>query len=470
MTSSPTPVASAVTLAIAASADELEAHFAVRRQVFVHDQRLFKGTDRDARDDEPATLHAIGMVDGEVVGAVRLYPLRGALWKGDRLAVLPEARVHQLGGQLVRFAVRTASACGGRRMIAHVQLPNVALLRAARMGARRRAGALRRRHAPADGDPASAARPVSGVRARSQAVASLPPDAIRRTRVSSKLPQAAHASPRRVKAAIAASACSGGAASRNPKLGNVSSQRSSGAPSGRGRAPTSSVAPARAPSIICSSEPAIPGIETSRAAWHRPCSATSTSASPSVRSRAGARSCSAVKNGRVSLMYRPSVANAAIRTSPGRAAEARSGRRANPVHEAAQRRRVPDREVPAHDRDAELVRRPGDPVQHGLGVRAVRRDEHVDHAERAAAHRAHVGDVRDHRRRAGAERVREQEGRRDRLAAEHQVPVAVRDERGVVAVDAGREALDDGEIALREQAGRRPDRLDQRVQICHPSH
>ena len=126
MTSSPTPVASAVTLAIAASADELEAHFAVRRQVFVHDQRLFKDTDRDARDDELATLHAIGMVDGEVVGAVRLYPLRGALWKGDRLAVLPEARVHQLGGQLVRLAVRTASACGGRRMIAHVQLPNVA--------------------------------------------------------------------------------------------------------------------------------------------------------------------------------------------------------------------------------------------------------------------------------------------------------------------------------------------------------
>jgi putative N-acetyltransferase (TIGR04045 family) len=125
MTSSPTPVADAVGLAVASTADELEAHFAVRHRVFVHDQRLFRDSDRDPHDDELATLHVIGMVDGEVVGAVRLYPLRGALWKGDRLAVLPGARVHQLGGQLVDFAVRTAGACGGRRMVAQVQLSNV---------------------------------------------------------------------------------------------------------------------------------------------------------------------------------------------------------------------------------------------------------------------------------------------------------------------------------------------------------
>ena len=125
MTSSPTRVASAVTLAVASAADELEAHFAVRHTVFVDDQRLFKDSDRDAHDDDLATLHVIGLVDGEVVGAVRLYPLRGALWKGDRLAVLPGARVHQLGGRLVRFAVRTAGERGGRRMVAQVQLPNV---------------------------------------------------------------------------------------------------------------------------------------------------------------------------------------------------------------------------------------------------------------------------------------------------------------------------------------------------------
>jgi hypothetical protein len=39
--------------------------------------------------------------------------------------VLPEFRTHHLGAELVRFAVSTAGQLGGRRMIAHVQLPNV---------------------------------------------------------------------------------------------------------------------------------------------------------------------------------------------------------------------------------------------------------------------------------------------------------------------------------------------------------
>ena len=56
---------------------------------------------------------------------MRLYPLGGGLWKGDRLAVLPDARVHRLGGEFVQFAVRTAGALGGSRMIAQVQVANV---------------------------------------------------------------------------------------------------------------------------------------------------------------------------------------------------------------------------------------------------------------------------------------------------------------------------------------------------------
>jgi len=47
------------------------------------------------------------------------------LWKGDRLAVLPEARVQHVGALLVRFAVATAGERGGSRMVARVQLPNV---------------------------------------------------------------------------------------------------------------------------------------------------------------------------------------------------------------------------------------------------------------------------------------------------------------------------------------------------------
>jgi putative N-acetyltransferase (TIGR04045 family) len=112
---------------LATGEDELEAHFDLRRQVFVYEQGLFVADDRDERDDQPDTLHAIGLVAGEPCGAVRLYPVdpAGRLWKGDRLAVLPQYRAHRLGAQLVRFAVGTAGWLGGRRMIAHVQVPNV---------------------------------------------------------------------------------------------------------------------------------------------------------------------------------------------------------------------------------------------------------------------------------------------------------------------------------------------------------
>jgi putative N-acetyltransferase (TIGR04045 family) len=126
-----TVVASAAAVAVAcrvASGEaELEAHFELRRAVFVHEQGLFAVDDRDERDDRADTLHVLGFLGDEPCGAVRLYPLTapGRNWKGDRLAVLPELRTNSLGAALVRFAVSTAGLLGGRRMIAHVQLPNV---------------------------------------------------------------------------------------------------------------------------------------------------------------------------------------------------------------------------------------------------------------------------------------------------------------------------------------------------------
>ena len=125
-TISSSPLTASVACRLAEGAYELEAHFDVRRYVFVDTQGLFSGTDRDERDLLPGTLHAVGLVDGAVSGAVRLYPLDDdGLWQGDRLAVLPEARVRRLGALLVRFAVGTAGARGGHTMVARIQLPNV---------------------------------------------------------------------------------------------------------------------------------------------------------------------------------------------------------------------------------------------------------------------------------------------------------------------------------------------------------
>lgn len=107
-------------------AAELAEHLRIRHAVFVEEQALFDGTDHDAHDDDPATVHVLGFVDGLPAGTVRLYPLHDGLWHGDRLAVLPEARRSRIGGRLVRLAVATAGQRGGTRMQARVQLPNVA--------------------------------------------------------------------------------------------------------------------------------------------------------------------------------------------------------------------------------------------------------------------------------------------------------------------------------------------------------
>jgi putative N-acetyltransferase (TIGR04045 family) len=114
---------------VARDADERRAHFTIRRAVFCAEQGMFGGADdRDPRDSEAATLHAVGAEAGLIGGTVRLYPLDvsdGLLWKGDRLAVLPAFRHGSLGGSLVRFAVRAAGERGGERMVAMIQLANV---------------------------------------------------------------------------------------------------------------------------------------------------------------------------------------------------------------------------------------------------------------------------------------------------------------------------------------------------------
>ncbi len=120
------------------TAAEQDAHFRIRRQVFVIEQGLFRGIggvaggdDRDGHDDDPATIHVIGLAAGVICGTVRLYPLPDApgRWKGDRLAVLASHRHLGLGAPLVRFAVSAAGMNGGREMEAYIQPANVTFFR-----------------------------------------------------------------------------------------------------------------------------------------------------------------------------------------------------------------------------------------------------------------------------------------------------------------------------------------------------
>ncbi len=113
---------------VARTAEEMAGHFEVRRHVFVSEQGLFQESDRD-RWDETA-IHVVAVAGGQVVGAVRLYPLDEAgLWQDDRLSVSVTARTLRAGGPLVRFAVATAGELGGHLMIARIQGPIVPLFR-----------------------------------------------------------------------------------------------------------------------------------------------------------------------------------------------------------------------------------------------------------------------------------------------------------------------------------------------------
>jgi len=108
--------------------DDLAAHHRIRHAVV--EQELFRLDDRDAHDSHPATIHVLGLDAGVPAGTVRLYPLDDRIWKGDRLAVLPEHRRSGLGGPLVRYAVATAGALGGLLMVAQIQTANVRFFQA----------------------------------------------------------------------------------------------------------------------------------------------------------------------------------------------------------------------------------------------------------------------------------------------------------------------------------------------------
>lgn len=113
---------------IAVGCADMAVHHGIRLAVFVREQGIFDCSDHDIHDQAATTSHVLGLVDGKPAGTVRIFPLDPADplgdWQGDRLAVLPEFRTRMLGAPLVRFAVQTAAALGGRRMIARVQSGN----------------------------------------------------------------------------------------------------------------------------------------------------------------------------------------------------------------------------------------------------------------------------------------------------------------------------------------------------------
>jgi len=129
-----TPVLDSVVVVPAGRA-ELAAYHRLRHDVFVREQGLFSGSDRDDVDDDPRTVVLVARThDGEVLGGVRLHPaLPGrdlGWWRGSRLVVARDARLLLgVGAALVRAACAEAEARGALRFDATVQAQAAALFR-----------------------------------------------------------------------------------------------------------------------------------------------------------------------------------------------------------------------------------------------------------------------------------------------------------------------------------------------------
>ena len=106
--------------------EELEKAYRIRHEIFVKEQELFTGSDRDEFDS--LAIHIIALLCGEVVGTVRVYEREENVWFGSRLAVLKPFR-GRAGKVLIEKAKEVVKKERARRFMAYVQLPNIPFFR-----------------------------------------------------------------------------------------------------------------------------------------------------------------------------------------------------------------------------------------------------------------------------------------------------------------------------------------------------
>jgi radical SAM protein (TIGR04043 family)/putative N-acetyltransferase (TIGR04045 family) len=103
---------------------EQQKAFEIRREVFVQEQNLFPDSDCD--EDDAKSIHLIAELDHQVVGTVRLFPVKAnGHWIGGRLAVRKGFRNTGAGELLVREAMRCVKSQSCTKFTAHIQVENV---------------------------------------------------------------------------------------------------------------------------------------------------------------------------------------------------------------------------------------------------------------------------------------------------------------------------------------------------------
>jgi predicted GNAT family N-acyltransferase len=102
------------------SAADMQRAYAIRRQVFIEEQRVPEEIEMDA--DDSRAFHALALREGVAIGCGRMVEHGAREVKIGRMAVLPEFRSTGVGAHILRFLIDRARAQGFRKAILHAQL------------------------------------------------------------------------------------------------------------------------------------------------------------------------------------------------------------------------------------------------------------------------------------------------------------------------------------------------------------
>jgi len=105
----------------ASSSEDLDALYALRRQVFEVEQNIPRPLDRDPYDFNAD--HVVAYDDGRLVGTGRIVRLDARTAQVGRMAVAADQRERGVGAMVLDALERMAAMRGLRELVVHSQLP-----------------------------------------------------------------------------------------------------------------------------------------------------------------------------------------------------------------------------------------------------------------------------------------------------------------------------------------------------------
>lgn len=110
-------------VAIAATSEQLQQAFDLRRTVFVTEQQVPEELEIDEYDEHPSTAHILALDEsGGPVAVARIRPYHGEALKVERVAVLASHRGTGVGREMMTFIEAEAKQRGLKALTLYAQL------------------------------------------------------------------------------------------------------------------------------------------------------------------------------------------------------------------------------------------------------------------------------------------------------------------------------------------------------------